>query len=222
MSKPKKHPKPARVRPKVGIGKAKIDAKLTISGGYVAAQTANDPTKQLATEAATLSTTRTALSGALASRVSILAAKSANEATIVVAVANHDEAANAYAQAAAKVSNGDASVLATLGVAAAATGVKGAHDNVDAPTKLTVGAGVNAGDVDLKCKRVAYAGAYLFEYKLEPSLPTDPWLPQGGIMTTHVETTVSGLAEGQLVRGRVKAVGGLPGPWSAEVVGRAK
>jgi hypothetical protein len=41
-------------------------------------------------------------------------------------------------------------------------------------------------------------------------------------LTKHVTTTVSGLAPEQLVRGRVRAIGGVAGAWSAEVVGRAQ
>jgi hypothetical protein len=140
----------------------------------------------------------------------------------VVGFAAHDQATMDYANAAAEVAGGDPSVLATLGVTVAAKGVKGAHDNVGAPA-LSVGVGVNDGDALFKCKAEPYAGAYVFQYKLEPSQITDPWLPAAGpIMTKYPHTTVSGLAPEQAVRGRVRAVGGLPGPWSAEVVGRAR
>ncbi len=191
-----KHPKPARVRPKVGLSKANTAAKLDISEGYVTAQATNDPTGKLATQATALKTARTNLVGLLGTQGQIAAQKDANDAAVVVAFAAHDQATMDYATAAADVAAGDASLLTTLGVAAAAKGVRGAHDSVGSPT-LAVTAGVNDGEALLKCKAEPYAAAYVFQYKLEPSQPTDPWLPQAGpIMTKYPHTTVSGLPAG--------------------------
>jgi hypothetical protein len=66
---------------------------------------------------------------------------------------------------------------------------------------------------------VPRAGAYVFEYKLEPSQPADPWL--NAATTTQASAMVHGLAPEQQIRGRVRAIGVTAGPWSAEVVGRA-
>jgi hypothetical protein len=220
--KTKKHPKPARVRPKTGVGKAKYNKKLDISAGYVAAQAQNDTANKLQPQAQRLVSVRTNLTALLGKRVQLQQEKNANDAAVVVAVVEHDQATNDYAQEAAIVAAGDRSVLATYGVAAAADGVRGANDQVGVTSKLTVLPGAVSGEARLRCKKVPHAGAYLFEYKLEPSQPTDPWLPQGGILTTHVETTVGGLAPEQLLRGRVRAIGGVVGGWSEEVVGRAK
>jgi hypothetical protein len=93
-------------------------------------------------------------------------------------------------------------------------------DEVIVAPVATIVAGKNDGEATIKCHRVPSAGSYLFEYKLEPSQPTDPWL--GNINTKLVSTTVSGLAPAQLLRARVRAIGAAPGPWSVEVVGRAK
>jgi hypothetical protein len=218
----KKHPKPARVRPRTGVGKAKLNKKLDISGGYIAAQAQNDTANKLQPQAQRLVGARTNLTALLGKRVQIQQEKNANDAAIVLAVVEHDTATTDYAQEAAVIAAGDRSVLATYGVAAAADGVRGANDQVGVTSKLAVVAGAVSGEAVLRCKKVPHAGAYLFEYKLEPSQPSDPWLPQGGILTTHVETTVGGLAPEQLLRGRVRAIGGVVGGWSEEVTGRAK
>lgn len=218
----KKHPKPARVRPKTGISKAKLDGKLAISATYVSAQATNDPQNKLKDQASALTKVRTDLTGLLGKRIDLKQQKEANDASIVVAIAAHDQAVTDYAVEAARIAEGDRSLLTTYGVQAAADPVKGAHDDVGVTSHLSILEGDVQGEARFRCRKVPYAGAYVFEYKLEPSQPTDPWLPPGGIITTHVEAKISGLAPGQLVRGRVRAVGGVLGPWSDEVVGRAK
>ncbi len=85
---------------------------------------------------------------------------------------------------------------------------------------LKVLAGAILGEAKLKCGAVPHAGSYVFQYKLEPSQPTNPWL--GNISTKLVWTNVAGLAPEQLIRARVQAVGVTAGPWSTEMVGRAK
>jgi hypothetical protein len=217
--KPPKHPKPARVRPKVGLSRAKEATKLEISAGYLASQASNDPTNKLGPQAGTLKSTRANLVALLGTQDTIKAQTEANDAAIVVAFAAHDQATMEYANAAATIAAGDASLLATLGVAAAMSGTKGSHDEVGTPA-LTIAAGTNDGDVLFKCKAVPHAAAYMFEYKLEPSQPTDPWL--GALVTKHAQTTVHGLPKEQAIRGRARAIGGAPGPWSAEVIGKAQ
>jgi hypothetical protein len=85
---------------------------------------------------------------------------------------------------------------------------------------LSIVKGPNEGDAKLKCGRVPYAGSYVFEYKLEPSLPTDPWL--GTITTKLSSAPLTGLPAAQLIRARARAIGVTAGPWSVEVVGRAR
>lgn len=217
----KKHPKPATVRAKVKVGSASLPKKLDISNGYLLAQAGNDPQNKLGTEATALIEARAALMLVLKKEGEIKVEKDANEAAYVIAVANHDAATMDYATAAAKLSAGDKSMLTTLGVTAAAPPTK-ATNAAAGGTTLTVSRGPNAGDVVFKCRKVAGAGAYIVEYKLEPSLPTDAWLPPGGIITKYVSATVSGLAPEQQVRGRIRGVGGTLGPWSTEVVARAR
>jgi hypothetical protein len=221
IKKPPKHPKPPRVRPKVGLAQAKEDKKLEISAGYLASQASNDPTNALAPQASALKAQRANLVALLGTHDTLMAQKDANDAAIVVAFAGHDQAIMSYANAAATFAAGDASVLSTLGVTAASSTKSPAKDDVGAPT-LVIVAGLVDGDAVLKCKAVAHAGAYMFEYKLEPSLPTDPWLPSGALVTKHAQATVGGLPKGQAIRGRARAVGAAPGPWSDEVVGKAQ
>src|SRR5262249_2059920 len=149
----KKHPRPARVRPKTGVGKAKYDKKLAISGQYIAAQAQNDPGNKLQSQAQKLSTTRTNLTGLLGKRVQIDQQKNANDAAIVLAVVAHDDATNEFAQEAASVSGGDRSVLALYGVEAAAVGKRGANDQVGVTEKLSILAGETQGEALFKCKK---------------------------------------------------------------------
>ena len=216
-----KVPKP--VKGKVSTEKSKQTAKrLEISQGYLAAQQANDPTNQLAPQVAALVAARTTLTGGLAKKPLIAAEATANEAVILTGGIAHEEAMVDYVRAASKMAGSNPATLLALGVPVAAKGVKGANNVVGAVEGLTVGAGKIAGEATLKAKGVAHAASYIFQYKLEPSLPTDPWLPPNGIITKHVSATVTGLAPQQLIRARAAAVGGAPGPWSAEVVGRAR
>jgi hypothetical protein len=216
-----KVPKP--VKGKISNDKSKqMTKRLEISQGYLAAQQANDPTNQLAPQVAALVASRTTLMGGLAKKPQIMAEATANEAVILTGGIAHEEAMADYVRGASKLAGTNAATLLALGVPVAARGVKGANDIVGAVEALTVGAGKSAGEAALKAKGVPHAASYIFQYKLEPSQPTDPWLPPTGIITKHVSTTVTGLAPQQLIRARACAVGGAPGPWSAEVVGRAK
>jgi hypothetical protein len=216
--KTKKHPAPARVRPRVGAKNSRPKL-LAVGQQYISGQASGDTQNKLTAQAQTVSTTRTSLVTLLGKRSDLKAQLATTEGAIVVADAQYGSAVTAYADAAALLAAGDASILAGLGVAAAASPIKPVDEIVAAPV-LKVVQGVSSGDVKLECARVPHAGAYIFEYKLEPSQPTDPWL--GNIVTKFVSTVVPGLAAAQAIRVRARAVGVTPGPWSVEVVGRAK
>ena len=217
MSNPK-HPSPARVRAKVGAGRTR-NSRLAIGQKYVAGQVAADPQNKLQTLAQSVGTVRTSLVALLGTKATLQAQLDTNQGAIVAADAQYAAALVGYADAAAAFADGDASVLAALGVEAAANPTKPGSEVIVAPV-LTIAAGAASGEAKLKCGRVPYAGSYLFQYKLEPSLPTDPWL--GNIATKLVSTMLSGLPAAQAVRARVQAIGVAPGPWSVEVVGRTK
>ena len=218
MATVKKHPAPAKVRPKVGAKKSRN--KLLATGqAYISAQPQGDPQNKLQNEIQAVVTTRTSLTALLGTRSNLKAQVTKNNGDIVVADANYQTAVGNYATAAGVFSAGDASVLANLGVAEALKPTKPADEILVAPV-LKLAQGLAAGELALRCNKVAHAGAYVFEYKPEPSLPTDPWV--GNVTTKLVATTVSGLAAAQLIRARVRAVGATLGPWSVEVVGRAK
>ncbi len=213
-----KRPAPARVRPKVGSKKART--KLLATGqAYISGQAAADPGGKLAPQAQLVSTTRTAVVTAVTKRADLLAQLATNQGTIVQADFAYGNALTGYAGAAATFAAGDPTLLASLGVAMVQSPTKPENEVIVAPVASVV-AGKADGEAIIKCHRVPSAGSYLFEYKLEPSQPTDPWL--GNVVTKLVSTTVSGLAPAQLIRARVRAIGVAPGPWSVEVVGRAK
>ena len=216
MSSGTKHPSPARVRGKVGVKRTRTQF-LDLGQQYISGQIAGDPQAKLTTEVQAVVTTRTSLMALLSKRADLKATLDTTQGAIVVADAAYAKALHGYADAAADLAAGDASVLANLGGTAAGT-AKPSTAAVDAPV-LTVAAGPSSGEVELSCARVPGAGAYIFEYKLEPSLVTDPWL--GDLTTKLVSVMIPGLAAVQLVRARVRAVGVTAGPWSVEVVGRA-
>jgi hypothetical protein len=217
----RKHPAPVHLRPKVDLNQG-TGKKLALSQCFLSAQASADPQNKLGPQAASLAAARHNLTGKLARKADIKATLDLAQADLVVAIDQHDQAMKNYARDAAKLAGADVSALATLGVEAATRAAKGANDNVDAPEALGISPGANPGAVRLKCGKVAHATAYVFEYKVEPSQPADPWLPEGGIQTKRVSTTLTGLAPGQAIRARARAIGGMAGPWSEEVVGRAK
>ena len=214
----KKHPAPAKVRPKVGVKKSRTTL-LATGQQYVSGQASGDPGNKLQPLAQAVGAGRTSLLALLGTRANLKAQLSTNQGAIVTADAQYGAALTAYATGAAVFCNGDPSVLATLGVAQAASPTKPSTETTGTPV-LKVAAGATVGEVKLKCGRVLHAGSYVFQYKLEPSQPTDPWLAT--IPTKLASTSVGGLAPEQLIRARAQAVGVVAGPWSAEVVGRAK
>src|SRR5690242_680089 len=106
----KKHPRPPRVRPKVGLDQS-LTKKLDQSQNYLVAQQKADPQNKLASEVTALTTARTNLVTLLNTQTDLKAALDVNQAQIVVALAEHDEAMMDYAREAAKLANGDASIL---------------------------------------------------------------------------------------------------------------
>jgi len=221
MASPRKHPAPTHLRPKVDLNLG-IDKTLALSQSYLSAQASADAKNKLATETATLTTARAQLVAQLAKRADLAAALYLAQAELVVAVDVHNEAIKDYARQAAKVANGDVSTLATLGVDAVTRGPRGVGEHVEAPAQVVVVPGENPGEARLRCDKVPHARAYVFAYKLEPAQPTDPWLPEGGIQTSRVSTTLSGLPAGQALRVRARAIGGVAGPWSVEGLGNSR
>jgi hypothetical protein len=208
-----------RVRGKVGA-KRRSDQLLDVGQKYISGQAAGgDPQNTLTQQIEAVSTTRTSLIALFGKRATYRANLATNSSDIVTAKAKYMAALYGYAGGAATLANGDATVLAGLGVEPAASPTKQEDEVVGAPV-LTIAKGANEGDAKLKCARVPYAGSYVFEYKLEPSLPTDPWL--GTITTKLASAPLTGLPAAQLIRARARAIGVTAGPWSVEVVGRAR
>lgn len=222
MASSKAHLVPPQVRLKVELNKPLPD-KLGLGAFYLAAQVKADPQNKLGPQAAALSAACQSITTKLGLRVDLKAQAAANNANITREISRLNAALMDYARAAARLAGTDALVLGTLGVVAAKKGgPRGANKVPDAPTGLVISVGATPGEALLKCRKVAYAGAYVFEYKLEPSQPADPWLPDGGIQTMLVSATVKGLAPSQQIRVRVRAIGALSSAWSEAVVGRAR
>jgi hypothetical protein len=194
-----------------------------VSQVCLSGQATADPENKLGPQAVALAERRVNLTVTLAKKAEIKAKLGLAQAELVLAIDQHDEATKEYAKAAAKFAGADVSLLATLGVEAVTKRTaKGANDDVDAPAALRVSPGAQSGEARLKCDKVEHAVAYVFEYKREPAAPTDAWLPEGGIQTKHLSTSITGLAPGQAIRARARAIGGVAGPWSAEVIGRSR
>jgi hypothetical protein len=217
-AKKKKHPKPVHVRPRIGLDKS-LSKRLDTSQEYIAGQAAGDTNQALATQAQALSTARKMVVDTQQKRTNLLAALDAVQTDLVVAIDVHDFAMRDYAEGAAKYCGSDASLLAKLGVQAASKPGSSAPVAVAAPAKVSITPGAAFGEALVKCGTVAGAAAYVFEFQLESALPTDPWIQAA--LTKHASAVVTGLAQGQHIRVRVRAVGTSPGPWSAVVVGAA-
>jgi hypothetical protein len=197
--------------------------KLELCASFLAAQAQADPENKLGPQAAALSAAHQSLTAKFGLKIELQAKADTNNADIAIGIGQLDVALTDYTRAAARFAGSDPVVLGALGVTAAKKrSPKGAHPTPDAPTGLVIRLGARPGEAILKCRKVPYAGAYVFEYKLEPSLPAEPWLPDGGIQTKLVSATVSGLAPYQQIRARVRAIGALSSAWSEEVVGRTR
>lgn len=210
--------KQTNVRTKVDT-KGGRNKRLAVGDGFVAAQAIGDPQNKLAAEVAAIVKTRTNITALLAKGVSIKAMADQNQTDLVIADAAHEGALQDYARAAARIVGPDALLLGTLGVTASTRAQQGANDFVGATTLLRVLSGPSEGAARARCRKVLHAASYVFQYKLEPSKPEDPWLL--GAETKHVEAIIPNLPPQQLIRVRVRAIGGTTGPWSEEVVGRA-
>jgi hypothetical protein len=214
-----KHPKPVHVRAKVDLSKP-VAKKLAESQDYLSAQANADTQNVLASQAQRLLKARTALVDIIKKRSDLKAALDVNQSEVVLAADEHDEAMRDYADSAADVAGPDLSVLAKLGVTAAATGGTPQNVPVGIPATVAILPGANLGDALVKCSRVPGAGAYVFEYQLESALPSDPWIQAA--LTKHASAVVTGLQPGQKIRGRVRAVGATAGPWTVPVTGFAR
>ena len=108
--------------------------------------------------------------------------------------------------------SGDPALLMAMGWEL--VGAKEAAGPMPRVVNLNCASSDNDGAVDLNWDRIIGAGSY--EYQTTNN-PTDPagWVTRGSVMQTRV--TISGLASGQRIYVRVRAIGPLgPGAWSDE------
>ncbi len=152
-----KHPAPPKVRPKVGPVKSRTIA-LATGQKYISGQASADPGNKLQTQAQGVSTLRTSLVALLGKRSDLQAQLASTQGAIVVCDAQYGEALTAYATGAGVFCAGDASLLASLGVAQAASPTKPSTETMGAPV-LKVGPGANLGRPSSRCGRVEFAGS---------------------------------------------------------------
>ena len=89
--------------------------------------------------------------------------------------------------------------------------------NMKAPTGLVLADGGNSGELLLKCKRVAGASGYLYQYTNDPLLAEISWV---SIASTTTSFTFTGLTKGVTYYSRVVAVGGKQQLMNSIVVSR--
>ena len=213
----------ATLRPKLELS-VSLQGKLKLCASFIAAQTQADKENKLGPQVTALSAANDSILTQLEERGDLVAKLKDLDGKIARNVRQLETALEDYSRGAVKLAGNDAVLLGALGVESTKKRApNGAHPTPDAPTGLVIQLGARPGEVLFKCHRSRYAGAYVFQYKLEPSLPTDPWLPDGeGLLTRRVSATVSGLAPSQMLRARVRAIGDQSSVWSEEVLGQAR
>jgi hypothetical protein len=114
------------------------------------------------------------------------------------------------------------SLPTTLGVTPIATSRSKPSGPPSAPRNLRLSPGPAPGSLVIKHSRPVGAGSFAVEYKLEPSSPEDPWIAPEMLQSSSAVQQLDGLAPAQLVKVRVRALGDGWGPYSIEVLGRAR
>ncbi len=229
MAATKKSGSPPKARGKKGNLK-KLTTKLNKVAAYLAAQGTSAVGAQVATQAAALKTARDGYVALAATHVTAAAAATKAESDTVAADAALDQAINNYVAAGNEVAAGEATVLASLAIDAAALRKAQATGPAPAPTTLSIVEGSVSGESKFRWgPRPAGAAAFVAQYKLEALPPGSPagtpppdWTPVGGYHTKNVEWTIDGLPPAACIRGRVQAIGAQLGPWSDEVLGKAR
>jgi hypothetical protein len=217
---------PSKLKAKTGMsGKTQAEC-LNESGAKLAAQAQSPAGTLIAAEATALKTSRDALVSKNEALTTVHAEYERAQREVVNAEAEHIDAIETYARRAAIIAKGDITVLQSLGVEAAATQrIPRAQGPADVPANLRVLPGEDSGSTIVKWARPRGAGAFLAQYKLESpaeDAPSSDWLPAEGFATTKVEWWIENLPPAAHLRVRVRSIGAEIGPWSEEVLGRAR
>jgi hypothetical protein len=239
MKKPKapKPPKPAKpkampkLKAKTGTVAMKEVDKLDLGQKYIAAQAASPAGAQIVPEVTALKAARQTVLTKDQEYADIKAMLDEKFIERTAAALVHNGAIDDYAYKAAKVANGDIAVLTSLGVDGAATKrVRRVAGPADIVTDLRLDEGLTTGTSMMKWTRPVGAAAFIAQYKLElpppapgaPPVPPAEWLPAEGFATKSVEWTIDGLPPAAQIRARIRAIGAQIGPWSDEVLGKAR
>ncbi len=225
----KKSGSPPKARGKMGDLR-KTTAKLKKVNEYLAAQPNSPAGSQVATQATALKAALSTYTGAAATYVTAKAAADKAESDEVAADAALDTSVKNYVNAGNEVAAGDADVLKSLAIDAAALRSAAPAGPPPAPATLTIAEGEVSGETKLKWgPRPLGVAAFVVQYKLEALPPGSPagtpapdWSPVGGYHTKKLEWVVDGLPPAAAIRGRVQSIGDELGPWSDDVLGKAR
>jgi hypothetical protein len=216
---------PPKVRAKTGTAGKTQAEKLETSSTCLAAQAQSPVGAQVAAEAAALKAARADLVTKNQERTDILAALEKKDIEILNAEAVHDTAIQDYTHRAAIVAKDDATVLKGLGAEpVTAQRSPRATGPADVPGNVRLGPGADTGSALTRWSRPDGAGAFVAQYRLEPAAgaPATDWTPAEGFATNKLSWQIDGLPPAAHLRVRVKAIGAEVGPWSDEVLGRAR
>ena len=226
-AKPKKPKakKPPKLKPKTGVTTMTRVEKLDLSAGYLSAQKTSPVGTQIATETTDLQTKRDTLVTKEKEYSDLHASLLAKGQEVTGADTAHDGAIEAYAFRAGKIADGNADVLKSLGVTAAAT-TRTVHTGpADVVTDIFILDGPQPGSAYIRWTRPPGAAAFLVRVRLEtaPGAAPAPWIPhENGYPTKNVEWLIDGLPPAAAFRVQICAIGAEVGPWSAEVLGKAR
>lgn len=215
---------PPAIKGKTGVVDLPYPTKLSLGETFITAQHRAETTlgAKVTTQATAVKQTRDALVLKVAERKELQDAIIVKDGEVTAAVQRYDMALQDYAMGAAKAADGDVITLQTLGVTPVAISRPRRTGPPKAPEKIRLLPGPASGSLLIKHSRPAGAGSFAVQYKLEPSRPEDPWQAPETLQSKAPVQQLDGLAPGQLVRVRVRALGAGWGPYSEEVLGRAQ
>jgi hypothetical protein len=219
---PKAPKRTAVVRGKVGLRSSAIQKKLDKGTKFLNASKESTLATQLKPTADALQTAQNDLTTKYAAWKAAHDLAVSLAPTVAASSLAHTAALKGYVTVAQSAANGDPGVLTGAGVEQTAVRtLKPAQ-----PAKMThvsILPGTEPGDAKVKYTRPLGAASFEIQYKKDPALATDPWLPgDRGFITSALDYTITGLAPSGGVRLRIRPLGVVDGPWSDEVIGTAR
>jgi hypothetical protein len=227
--KPKKPKKPSTLRAKAIPADDPQADLLTRAQDMVSAQGTSSVGASLAPEAAAVKAAIATVQAKTLAQHNAAAVLATADSDVVDAVTDLVSSMTDFTNKALKVSKNDPKLLASLAVPSLPT-VRGPKDTgpAAAVTGINLAEGTLSGDLDCKWARPKGAAAFVLQYKVEPAGPPQPgtqapdWLPGEGYFTKNIDWTITGLPPAASVRVRIRAIGAQVGPWSDEVLGKAR